>query len=61
MTELENYIRQYFEMSSNSLNKVTALFEKEHLRKGDYFVRKGHRLFLDLHQKKYGLNSAYRA
>lgn len=46
MTELENYIRQYFEISSNSLNKVIALFEKEHLRKGDYLAREGTGCFL---------------
>ncbi len=42
MTELEQYIKSYFEnIQSDELNKMSALFESTTLKKGGYFLKAG--------------------
>jgi len=41
MTQLENYIQNYFGINQESLSNVAALFEEDHLEKTDYFVKQG--------------------
>ena len=42
MTELEQYIKSYFEIiSPDELNKVSSLFKLITLKKGEYFLKEG--------------------
>lgn len=40
MTELEDYTTDYFEFDTQSLQKVTAFFEKESLAKGNFYIKR---------------------
>jgi len=42
MTELQQYIKSYFGVSSNDLKIIQELFFEEDLNKGDFYVKKGH-------------------
>jgi CRP/FNR family transcriptional regulator, anaerobic regulatory protein len=41
MTELEKYIQSYFGISQEDLAQVGALFKRQTLKKGDYFLKTG--------------------
>lgn len=41
MTELENYIQNYFGVSNDDLKKISSFFKSESIKKGDFFLRKG--------------------
>jgi CRP-like cAMP-binding protein len=41
MTELENYIQQYFGISPDDCKKVAGSFKTETIKKGDYFLHAG--------------------
>ena len=41
MTELENYIKSYFGVNTEDLQKIVSLFTETKLAKGEYFVKKG--------------------
>lgn len=39
MTELQNYIRTYFSLSKEDLEKVASMFQYETIEKGDFLVK----------------------
>lgn len=41
MTELEKYIQSYFGISQEDLAQVGALFKRQTIKKGDYFLKTG--------------------
>jgi CRP/FNR family transcriptional regulator, anaerobic regulatory protein len=41
MTELEQYIQQYFGVNQDDLMKISAFFKPVTLKKGDYFLKTG--------------------
>lgn len=41
MKDLENYIKSYFGISNEEMDKVTSLFTESELKKGDYYIKKG--------------------
>jgi CRP-like cAMP-binding protein len=43
MTELEKYIINHFGVQKSDVSKIVTFFKPIHLKKGDYFLRKGKR------------------
>uniref|UniRef100_UPI003217274E Crp/Fnr family transcriptional regulator n=1 Tax=uncultured Draconibacterium sp. TaxID=1573823 RepID=UPI003217274E len=41
MKDLENYIKSYFGISNEEMDKVTSLFTESELKKGDYYIKTG--------------------
>lgn len=41
MTELQEYIGNYFGITREDMNQVSALFIEEHLPKGDFYIQSG--------------------
>lgn len=41
MAELENYIKEFFSVSNDDIEKISTFFIKEELKKGDYFLKAG--------------------
>jgi len=41
MTELENYIKNYFGVRNDDLLKISSFFKNESFKKGDYFLKEG--------------------
>lgn len=41
MTELEQYIQSYFDVTADDMSKIAALFKPEILRKGEYYLKTG--------------------
>ena len=41
MTELENYIKSYFGITNQNLDKITSLFKESELKKGEYYTKSG--------------------
>lgn len=41
MTELEKYITSYFGITNENMDKITSLFSKSELKKGEYFTKSG--------------------
>jgi CRP-like cAMP-binding protein len=42
MSELHFYLKQFFQVHENDLEKVASFFEPETLHKGDFLVKQGH-------------------
>lgn len=41
MTELEQYIQSYFEVTADDMSAIASLFKSEILRKGEYYIKTG--------------------
>lgn len=42
MTELEQYIHQCFNITPTEISRVGSFFQETHLKKGDFYLKKGH-------------------
>lgn len=41
LTELESYIKSYFELDQSELSRLAAFFQQKELKKGDFFLKTG--------------------